>query len=242
MSAPAFVDVHTHVVPSGDDGARSIEEGLELCSLAAARGTAIVFSTPHRHAPWDSYPWSPERARRYEAALAEMREPARVAGVDLRRGAEVFPSEALEPDPAELTLEGTTAVLIEFPGSWLDFEGQLELVTRAAERVGAAGLVPVLAHPERCGEVQRDPSSLGAFAERGWLICANGPSFTGDHGARSEETAWRLIADGLVHLVASDGHRASRPPAMDQAWKAVSMKLGEPAARPLFDGSALPWL
>jgi protein-tyrosine phosphatase len=242
VAAPPFVDVHTHVVPSGDDGARTVEEGLALCALAARRGTSIVFATPHRHAPWDSYPWSQEREERFVAALAEMREPARELGVDLRAGTELFPSVAFDGDPRDYVLEGTRAVLCEFPGAWLDFSDQLELVARAAEHISAAGLVPVLAHPERCGEVQRSPGALAAFVERGWLLCANGPSFTGEHGARSEETAWRLVDDGLIGIVASDGHRLSRPPTLDEAWAVVAAEIGEETASPLFDGSALPWL
>ena len=42
-----FVDVHSHVVPSGDDGVQSVEEGLALCRAAAERGTAVLFATPH---------------------------------------------------------------------------------------------------------------------------------------------------------------------------------------------------
>jgi protein-tyrosine phosphatase len=42
-----FVDCHSHVVPSGDDGARTLEDGLQLCDLAADAGTAILFATPH---------------------------------------------------------------------------------------------------------------------------------------------------------------------------------------------------
>ena len=42
-----FVDCHSHVVPSGDDGAATIQDGLALCGSAAQRGTAILFATPH---------------------------------------------------------------------------------------------------------------------------------------------------------------------------------------------------
>jgi hypothetical protein len=51
-----FVDVHSHTVPSGDDGARSTEEAVELCGLALAGGTRVLFATPHAHAAWDRYP------------------------------------------------------------------------------------------------------------------------------------------------------------------------------------------
>src|SRR6476661_8898750 len=56
-----MVDVHAHVVPTGDDGAQSIEEGLELCREASRHGTRILYATPHVHARWDSYPLTAER-------------------------------------------------------------------------------------------------------------------------------------------------------------------------------------
>ena len=149
----AFVDVHSHVVPSGDDGARTIEDGLELCRIALEAGTAILFATPHAHAPWDTFPRTPERDALYAQTLAQMKAEVAEWGLDLRRGWEVYPSEATRLDPAELVLEGTRAVLLEFPGSWLEIDDAIDVVADGAAAVRAAGLVPVLAHPERCRPV-----------------------------------------------------------------------------------------
>ncbi len=236
-----FVDVHSHVVPSGDDGARSIEEGLALCRIALESGTEILFATPHAHAPWDSFPRTPERDRLYAASLAEMRGEVAAWGLDLRGGWEVYPSEVAAHDPRELVLEGTRGVLIEFPGAWLEIDDAIARVSDAAAHVEAAGLVPVLAHPERCRAVVEDPGAIGALAERA-LVCLNAPSVVGGHGAAAEQTAWTLLEAGLVDLVASDAHTASRPPRLDNAYAAVGDRLGEDVARPLFDGSALPWI
>lgn len=237
-----FVDVHAHVVPSGDDGARSIEDGLALCRLALEAGTAILFATPHAHAPWDSYPRTPERDRLYAESLAEMRSEVAGWGLDLRRGWEVYPSEIAGNDPAELVLEGTRGVLIEFPGFWLEIDDAVDLVAGAAAGVEAAGLVPVLAHPERCRAVAENPFVVRSFTERGWLICLNAPSLVGTHGATAERTAWALLESGLVSLAASDAHSRSRPPVLDSAYRAVRDRLGDAVALPLFDGTTLPWL
>ena len=237
-----FVDVHSHVVPSGDDGAKSVAEGVELCRFAVDAGTRILFATPHVHAPWDTYPWTDSRAQLYEECFPQVREGAAALGLDLRRGFEVFPSEALALDLAAFRLEGTEAVLVEFPGSWLDVSAELGLVGAAVERVLAAGLTPVLAHPERCKSVAREPSAVRALVERGALLCLNSGSLVGDHGAKPERVAWQLAEEGLVALAASDGHRARRPPVMDVAYEAAVARLGERAAAPLFDGSALPWV
>src|SRR6478752_7650407 len=115
-----FVDVHSHVVPSGDDGARTIEEGLELCRIALEAGTEILFATPHAHASWDTFPRTSARVELYETSLAQMRAEVAEWGLDLRRGWEVYPTEAPRSEPAGLVLEGTNAVLLEFPGSWLE--------------------------------------------------------------------------------------------------------------------------
>jgi hypothetical protein len=55
-------------------------------------------------------------------------------------------------------------------------------VADAARNVERAGLVPILAHPERCPPVAADPASVRRLAEAGWPLCLNGPSLTGDHG------------------------------------------------------------
>jgi protein-tyrosine phosphatase len=144
-------------------------------------------------------------------------------------------------DPADYRLGGTSAVLVEFPGGWLDYPDPIPMMTDAGERLEAAGLVPVLAHPERCTAVVDDPSIVIPLAERGWLLCLNSTSLLGRHGVIPEQTAWTLIENGIVSLVASDAHRHGRPPVLDEAYRAVERRYGEEAALPLFDGSSLPW-
>ena len=86
-----FLDVHSHVVPSGDDGAKNVEDGLALCADAARRGTRVLYATPH---VWPQLPLTPERERDVRAAPAAMVAPAAHAGVDLRPGWELTPSAA----------------------------------------------------------------------------------------------------------------------------------------------------
>jgi len=87
-----FVDVHSHAVPSGDDGARSIEEAVELCRLARAGGTRVLFATPHAHAAWDRYPLTLERERLFVEAFPVVSRVVSAWGLELRRGFEVFPT------------------------------------------------------------------------------------------------------------------------------------------------------
>jgi protein-tyrosine phosphatase len=237
-----FVDVHSHAVPSGDDGARSPEEAVELCGLALAGGTRVLFATPHVHAAWDRYPLTLERERLFEEAFPVVSRLVSAWGLDLRRGWEVFPTVLRDHDPHEFRLEGTRAVLLEFPGSWLDLEGDSALVLEAADRLLAAELVPVIAHPERSIGLQADFGIARALVERRCLLCPNGDSALGDNGPVAEQLFWRLVDEGLVALVASDGHRRQRPPRLDQAHRQLAERYGEPSIEALFDGSAIPWI
>lgn len=229
-----FWDVHSHVVPSGDDGAQTLAEGIALCRSAAEHGTSVLFATPH---VWPSLPLGSDREEEIRAAHAEVAREASAFGLELRLGFELTPTAALlDEDPARYRLGGLPAVLMELP-----FHGSLRLAEALAERIEAAGLLPVIAHPERSEAVAADPGLAAGLRERGWLLQMNATSVLGYHGAVVEATAWQLLADARVDLFGSDGHRASRPARLDAACRFVEARLGE-GARRLFDGSALAGL
>lgn len=236
-----FVDVHSHAFPSGDDGARSTKEAVELCELAFAGGTRVLFATPHAHAEWDNYPLTLERERLFDEAFPVVSRLVSAWGLDLRRGFEVFPTVLRDHDPHEFLLEGTRAVLLEFPGDWLDLDDDSSLVLEAADRLLAAELVPVIAHPERSLGLQADFGIARVLVERGCLLCPNGDSALGENGPLAEQAFWRLVDEGLVALVASDGHRQRRPPRLDRTHRLLVERYGD-SIDLLFDGSALPWI
>ena len=228
MVQARFVDCHSHVVPSGDDGAVSIEEGLELCDLAAEAGTAVLFGTPH---VWPHFTLTPERELEVRRAFERLRGRA---PLELRLGFELTPAPPLlREDPARYVLEGTRHVLMEVP-----FVGPADELIALAEHVEDAGLVPLIAHPERTESVRERPDLAHELAER-WPLQLNATSILGRHGPEAEELAWALIDAGDAAVVASDGHRLARPARIDDAYELVRARVGEDAALPLFDGSAL---
>jgi protein-tyrosine phosphatase len=225
---PRFVDCHSNVVPSGDDGAKTLADGLELCDLASASGTAILFATPH---VWPHLTLTAERERGVRRAYERLREQARL---ELRLGFELTPAPALlREDPARFALEGTEFVLVEMP-----FPGPVSDLIELAEHVERAGLTPLVAHPERTDPVLEWPEAAHELAER-WPLQVNASSLTGRHGAEIERLAWQLVDAGNFAVVASDGHRLSRPARVDEAYELVKTRVGEDRALPLFDGSAL---
>ncbi len=108
-----FWDLHSHMVPSGDDGVRSEEEGLELCAEAAVRGTSVLFATPH---VWPHFELSEEREAAVRAAHARMAPRAAAFGLDLRLGWELTPAPALlDQDLRRYALGDLPAALMELP-------------------------------------------------------------------------------------------------------------------------------
>jgi protein-tyrosine phosphatase len=223
---PRFVDCHSHVVPSGDDGAKTLEDGLALCDLAANAGTAILFATPH---VWPHLLLSEGRERRVRRAYERL---ARRARLELRLGFELTPTPPLlQEDPARYVLEGTNVVLVEMP-----FPGPVSVCVELAEHVERAGFTPLIAHPERTEPIREEPELAVELAQR-WPLQLNATSLVGYHGREIQELAWRLLE--VASVVASDGHRLARPARLDEAYELVRARVGEEDALPLFDGTAL---
>jgi protein-tyrosine phosphatase len=159
---------------------------------------------------------------------------AAAVGLDLRLGWELTPMPSLlDEDMNSYRLGDLSAVLMELP-----FGGPLVLAEALAEHIEAAGLLPVIAHPERAEAVLSEVGAARRLAERGWLLQVNATSLLGYHGPEREALGWRLVEEGLARLVASDGHRTARPPFLDEAYELAQARVGE-GALALFDGRAL---
>jgi protein-tyrosine phosphatase len=97
----------------------------------------------------------------------------------------------------------------------------------------------VIAHPERTEAVLGDPVVAEDLATRGWALQINATSLLGRHGPEPQQLGWSLLERGLGTLVASDGHRSTRPAHLDEAYTLAERRLGAEHAVPLFDGSVL---
>ena len=226
---PRFVDIHSHVVPSGDDGVQNVSEGLALARNAFDHGTRLLYATPHVS---PALPLTEEREQRIRKSFVELRERA---PLELRLGFELTPMGTfLGEDPWRYVLEQTEYVLVEIP-----FVGSADVFLEVGEWIEHAGLTPVVAHPERTEAVLRNPGLADELAGRGWPLQVNASSLLGRHSPEMEHEGWRLVDDGLAALVASDGHRATRPMLLDGAYELTRGRVGEERASRLFDGSAL---
>jgi protein-tyrosine phosphatase len=146
-----------------------------------------------------------DRLELVRAALSASEIPLTV-----ERGAEVAASQITELSPSELrelTLGGSSWLLLEAP---LADEFPIELIVEDLQR---DGLEIVLAHPERCRLFQRAPDRVAALVGDGARVSVTSGALLGRFGRRARSVAEQLVADGLVHNVASDAHDVLRRPA-----------------------------
>ena len=210
-----LVDVHSHILPGVDDGSGSVEETIAMLSLAYESGTRRIVATPHmflhRFGNYD-FVQIRDQFDQLSTQLESAREEFAFLGqMQIFCGAENYASseflEALEQG-CVLTLNASRYLLVEVSPA-LPFS-QLENVM---DRVLGSGLTPVMAHPERYSAVQEQPIRLAALWDRGCVTQLNGGSLLRGSGSRTNRCAKTLLAEGLVDVIASDGHRVGwRPP------------------------------
>jgi protein-tyrosine phosphatase len=195
------IDLHTHVLPGVDDGCGTLEESLELVRASAADGIRALAATPHVRSDFPTEPETMERLVR------EVREAAAAAAleVEVLPGGEIAFDRLEELSPEQIRRFGLGGnpdfALLEFPYFSWPFGLEQRLF-----RLQAAGITPVLAHPERNADVQAAPERLEEHVGRGVLVQVTAASLEGRLGGAAHRAARSLLESGLVHLLASDAH------------------------------------
>ncbi len=202
-----MIDLHCHILPGLDDGSDSLDTSCRMAALAADCGVRYIVATPHCNTRSD--PKNYRSAALRDALTALQRELDRwQIPVRLLPGAEVLVRGDFEDLLARdmlPTLNGSRYLLVEFY-----FDESASFMERALRAVRQAGLVPVLAHPERYAAIQARPHLAELLRDAGCLLQLNKDSILGRLGEDCFDTASLLLHRGLAFALASDAHHYRR--------------------------------
>lgn len=220
-------DLHTHILPGLDDGAKTMSEALEMARIAAGDGSAVLLATPH------SADLASFTHQEIVERVAELQQRLDQEGIGLKivLGME----NHISPDLPRLAEEGqaytvndTSYILVE-----LDFNLYPIYTEQVLFELQLNGLRPIIAHPERYAYVQRDIGILEKLVGRGMLTQITGTSLTGDFGAKAKHCSVELLERNLAHLIASDTHASvgHRTPLLTPGVAAAAKVVGKARAR-----------
>lgn len=200
-----MIDIHSHILPGLDDGAKNMDETLSIARQLYKSGFRTLIATPH--VLEDNY----LSLEDILSATELVRQRVVEAGIELEilPGAEnyIFPDMAKWAGDGKLMTLGNTGkyILVELP--------MLE-IPRYTDQVffelQVKGLTVVLAHPERNKGLGEEPERLVEWAGRGVLFQLDLRSMAGRYGPQSRHLAEIMLQSNLIHFVGSDAHRVSR--------------------------------
>ena len=199
-----MIDIHSHFLPGIDDGAKTIEDSINILNELSKQGVTDVIATPHYV---EETIYTSSRRRNYEL-LDAVRARAAAAGININLylGNEIYINNNiidLHQVGTVSALNNTTYLLVELSlsGKYPNYEGVLDELVRAGYKV-------VLAHPERYTTVQEDFEVLRPLAEMGVLFQCNLGSIIGQYGKNAKKTVRRMIKENMIFAFGSDIHRA----------------------------------
>ncbi|MCO5216207.1 MAG: hypothetical protein M9950_08640 [Thermomicrobiales bacterium] len=194
-----YIDIHSHILPGIDDGARSLQESDSMLDTYASLGFSTVVATPHVTIEDIGYQGSIS-----DDLMRQVRPATTAFSISIQRAGEIRLDPGIAAEPHLLrgyTLDGSRYLLVDFSsGSW-PFYAEDTLF-----QIQMQGFTPILAHPERYGWSTDQRYLATDLVSRGVLLQVTLGSMTGTFGKSAAMNARALLQAGLVHVLASDAH------------------------------------
>ncbi|HUL34044.1 MAG TPA: CpsB/CapC family capsule biosynthesis tyrosine phosphatase [Candidatus Eisenbacteria bacterium] len=238
-----MVDLHCHILPGLDDGAKTMEDSLAMAEDAIQDGITHLVATPHACV---EYPFD---FAKVQAARQELQEKLKgrltlATGCDFHLNPENL--AILRKDPLPFCINQKDYLLVEFNEFSIP-----RTMDQTLHELHLIGLRPIITHPERNGILRAQPERLVAWVKLGCFVQVTAGSLTGVFGNGPQADAWTWIRQGLVHFVSSDGHNTGkRPVKLRFAFHAIAQEIDESVAqamveenpRAAWEGKPLPYV
>ncbi|PLS01521.1 tyrosine-protein phosphatase [Neobacillus cucumis] len=229
-----MIDLHCHILPGIDDGAKDLAESLQMARKAVEQGIHTIVATPHHLNNQFENP-----KQQILTKVEELNRVLRDEKIDLKilpgQETRVYGELVHDYELGEiLPVNNTPYVLVEFSSSHVP-----RYTERLFYELQTKGLVPVIVHPERNQEIIEQPDLLYNLVKNGALTQVTAASVCGDFGKKIKNFTLQLIEANLTHLIASDAHNTStRTFKMREAHDLVHEKYGNEWVY-LFDDNAV---
>jgi len=236
-----MIDMHSHILPGVDDGARKDAQALQMLEMAIQDGVTVQVLTPHIQPGVynNTLPILEEQFSLFQLLIRNQG-----LNIELRLAAEV----RIGPEIMPMVQSNT----IPWLGRWEDYRVMLLELPHTQIPVGSINLIhwllehkvlPMIAHPERNRELQQDTNKLEPFLDAGCLTQVTARSITDGFGPEPKRVATQLLQAGNVTVLASDCHNLSgRPPDLSSGYQAAAEIIGEEQARLLVNDNPLTLL
>ena len=212
-----MIDWHSHILPSLDDGSKSVNESISMLKLLSGQGISKVIATPHFYANDETVDDFIERRNSsYNELTAVINDlPEIICGAEVRYYQGIGRMEKLE----KLCIGESNLLLLEMPFcKWTEYT-----VSELLELSRSNAVNIILAHVERYMQFQKD-SVLPMLYENGILFQVNANAFS---EFSTKRKVMKMLKNGLVHFIGSDCHDLkNRPPNIGSAYSIISKKLG----------------
>lgn len=217
-----LADIHSHVIPGIDDGARDMDISMKMLRIARDNGIEHIILTPHYK------PMHHNAGKEKQRMLTDkLREKMEGEGIEIRlyNGNELYyHSEALSEleNGKVFTLADSSYVLVEF--SPMD---EFDYIRNGLYQLLSGGYRPIVAHVERYRKLLSNMEAVGDIIEMGCYVQVNAGSIMGEAGYQIKSFTRRLLKSRLVHFVATDAHNVdNRGPFLKDCAKYISRKCG----------------
>lgn len=197
-----MIDIHSHIIPNVDDGARSVEETFNILKEAQEAGFTDVILTSHFLLNY--YETNAQELIFWKEKLQEVLKKQGTK-INLHSGMEIYITNQMEElleNKKILTLANSRYMLIELP-----LATNVKYFDYVVYYLEAKEIKPIIAHPERYKCVQKDPDIVEEYIEKGCLIQCNYGSIVNLYGREAEKTIKTLLKKNQVHFLGSDVHR-----------------------------------
>ena len=228
-----MIDIHTHILPGIDDGAKDLTESLALLKLAENDGITHMVATPHIH------------MGRFNNAIAQIKNDLQslkleahkeginvklAAAAEVRLDIELMAMVMANKLPFIGKIADKNVLLLELPHSHMP-QGYDKFIQWLAKQ----NIRVIIPHPERNRDIQSNLYYIQHLKQLGCDFQLTASSIEGEWGESAHTIALQMLKDGLVNYVASDAHSVKRrPPILSQARNTVAQLIGEEQATALF--------